>query len=180
MNHLTCSLFYLYDNAQRKKIANFWKKRIYRRWETKLVVVSEVTPGNGVTSDSLKILIQILIANLHDFWNFKVWHLMLIFLYETGPEATKMNTLKVFWKITLSFWPFWRLVEWRHFRALVVVTILISNQCNEFFMTSATCRFQKTQKIRKIHQGPRKINEGVKIWLVSEVTPGVRSYPSWR
>ena len=48
---------------------------------------------------------------------------MMIFLYETGSEATKINTLKIFRKIKLFFWPFWRLVGWRHIRALVLVTI---------------------------------------------------------
>ena len=37
-------------------------------------------------------------------------------------------------------------------------------------MTSATCRFQKTQKIRKIYEGPREISERVKILLVFEFT----------
>ena len=132
--------------------------------------MSEFTPGNGVNSDSLKISIQILIAKFYDFWNFKIRHHMMIFLYETGSEATKINTLKMFRKIKLFFWPFWRLVEWRHFRALAVVIILIFNQCNALFLTSATCRFQKTQKIRKIYEGPREISERVKILLLSEFT----------
>ena len=132
--------------------------------------MSEFTPGNGVNSDSLKISIQILIAKFYDFWNFKKRHHMMIFLYETGSEATKITTLKIFWKIKLFFWPFWRLVEWRHFRALAVVIILIFNQCNSLFLTSATCRFQKTQKIRKIYEGPREISERVKILLLSEFT----------
>ena len=35
----------------------------------------------------------------------------MIFLYETGSVATKMNTLKIFRKITLLFQPILRLVE---------------------------------------------------------------------
>ena len=131
-------------------------------------MVSECSPENGVNSDSLKISIQILVAKFYDFWNFKIRHHLMIFLYETGSEATKINTLKIFRKIKLFFWPFWRLVGWRHFRGLAVVIIFIFNKCNALFLTSATCRFQKTQKIRKIYEGPREISERVKILLVSE------------
>ena len=57
--------------------------RTFTGQETKQVVVSEITLGNGVTSDNLKIPIQILIANFHDFRSFIVWHHAMIFLYQT-------------------------------------------------------------------------------------------------
>ena len=52
--------------------------------------MSEVTPGNGVTSDTIKNPIEILIGNFHDIAKLKVWRSMLFFLYETDVEITKI------------------------------------------------------------------------------------------
>ena len=82
---------------------NFCTKRINRSGETKQVSVSEVTPGNGVTSDTIKNPIEILIGNFHDFSKLKVWRSMLFFLYETDVETTKILISKPFPEISVLF-----------------------------------------------------------------------------
>ena len=63
--------------------------------------MSEFTSGNGVNSDTLKILIEILIENFDYFWNFEIWYLVLIFLYDMDLETTKISLLKAFRNIAL-------------------------------------------------------------------------------
>ena len=103
MNEWTWGLLHTNESLLKKRIANFCIKRIYRRGETKQVLVSEFTPGNGVNSDTLKIPIEILLENFYDFCNFNIWRLVLIFLYETDLEITKLCMLKAFRNIALLF-----------------------------------------------------------------------------
>ena len=74
-----------------------------RSGETKPVSVSEVTPGIGVTSDTFKNPIEILIGNFYDFSKLKVWRSMVLFLYETDLETRKIIISKPFTEISASF-----------------------------------------------------------------------------
>ena len=65
--------------------------------------MSEVTPGNGVTSDTIKNPIEIPIGNFKDFSKLNVWCSMLFFLYETDLETTKIFRSKPFAEIAAVF-----------------------------------------------------------------------------
>ena len=89
--------------------------------------MSEFTSGNGVNSDTLRIIIEILIENFDNFWNFEIWYLVLIFLYDMDLVTTKISMLKAVRNIALLLgyisifqlfrWmtPFWGIVSCHNF-----------------------------------------------------------------